>query len=111
MTPTLRIDNHGAPGMRATSVSPANSKLVYSDEAGALELTIKDGQKSLVARDTKATQIFSGPVTTPEERSAMPTTLRKRLEKLESMQGSVFETDGQFKGTESKFIGPPRRSI
>jgi serine protease Do len=105
----IRIDHNGTPGMRAMSINAGNSNLLFSDEAGTLELTMKDGAKSLVAKDKAGTEIFSGPVTTPEERRALPPGVRERLEKLEGMQDMTFRTDGDFKGGEMRIMRP--RSI
>lgn len=107
----MQFENQGAPGLRAVSINPANSKLVANDDEGSLELTIKDGQKSLVAKDPKGAAVFSGPVSTPEERKALPAGIRERLEKLEGMQNSMFHTDGQFRGAETRVAVPKRPAI
>lgn len=107
----IQIDRPGGPGFRAMSINTANSNLVFSDDAGSLELTQKDGVKTLVAKDAKGAELFSGPVTTPEERKALPDAVRARLEKLESMHDVTFRTDGDFKGTEARIVRPLERSI
>ncbi|MEO7415225.1 MAG: PDZ domain-containing protein [Opitutaceae bacterium] len=83
-------------GFRATNVNPGNSSMLFTDEQGSLDLTIKDGKRTLVAKNPKGEQIFSGPVNTPEERSAMPSELRQRLDKLEGMQDFTFKTEEGF---------------
>lgn len=85
-------------GLNAMTVHPGNSNMVYSDEDGSLELTIKDGKKTLVAKNKKGEQVFSGPVDTPEQRKALAPEVRKRLEKIEGMDGFSFRTDGDFHG-------------
>ena len=50
------------------------------DAQGSLELTIVDGKKQVVAKNTKGEQIFSGPINTPEEWKALPEDVRIRLE-------------------------------
>ncbi|MDO8540227.1 MAG: PDZ domain-containing protein [Opitutaceae bacterium] len=107
----IQIDRRGGPGMNATSVHTSNSNLVYSDDAGSLELTIKDGQKSLVAKDGGGKEIFSGPVNTPDERRTMPPEVRARLEKLEGMHNITFRTGPDFKGPERKVVQPFGRGI
>jgi serine protease Do len=107
----MRIEHRDGPGMRAVSINTANSNLVYSDEKGALELTFKDGKKTLVAKDPKGVQQFSGPVTTDDERKAMPPDIRERLEKLEAMHDVTFRTDEDFQGTETKVIEPQAKPI
>ncbi len=97
--------------MRAMRVDRADSNLVYSDDDGSLELAVKNGKKSLVAKSKDGKQEFSGPVNTPEERKAMPGNLRERLEKLESMQNVTFHTDGDFEGAETKVFQPDGKQI
>lgn len=105
------IDRGDAPGFRATSVNPGNSNLVFSDDEGSLELTIKEGRKTLVAKNAKGEQLFSGAVTTPEERAAVPAEIRSRLEQLEGMHDVTFKTDADFRGAETKTIRPLGRPI
>jgi serine protease Do len=84
------------PGFRATNINTSNSNMVFTDDQGALELTIKDGKKTLIAKNPKGEQIYSGPVNTPEERNALPREVRDRLNKIEGMQGFTFQTDDAF---------------
>jgi hypothetical protein len=107
----IHIDHSGGPGVRAISVNTGNSNIAYSDDDGSLDLTMKDGVKTLVAKDPKGTQIFSGPVTTPEERKAMPLEVRERLERLEGMHNMTFHTDADFQGAETKIMRPLGRGI
>jgi serine protease Do len=107
----IQIERHDGPGIRAMSINTGNSNIVFSDDSGALELTTQDGKKSLVAKDPKGAQIFSGPVTTPEERKALPPELRERLERLEGMREMSFKTGGDFQGAETRILRPPGRSI
>lgn len=105
----IPVPTPGAPGLRSLAVNPANSNLVYSDEEGSLELTIKDGRKSLVAKDAKGASLFAGPVDTPEQREALPPAVRERLDRLESMQGVSFEADDAFHGDIRLLHPAPRR--
>jgi hypothetical protein len=84
------------PEVRSLTVHPGNSSMVYTDNDGALELTIKDGKKTLVAKNPKGEQVFSGPIDTPEQRKALAPELAHRLEKIEGMDGFSFQTDGDF---------------
>jgi hypothetical protein len=99
------------PGLFSTSVDRNNSNLVYSDEAGSIELTYKDGHKSIVAKDAKGQPQFSGPVDTPEQRKAMPVDVRGRLEKIESMQDMSFRTDNDFEGGKTMIYHPAGKAI
>lgn len=107
----IQIERREGPGLRAMTLNTANSNLVFNDEHGALELTVKDGQKSLVAKDANGRELFSGPVGTPAERQALPAELRERLERLEGMREMTFKTDGDFQGAEVRVVRPPGRSI
>jgi hypothetical protein len=107
----MHIDRHPEPGMRHTTVNTANSNMVFSDEQGSLDLTIKDGKKTLVAKDAKGTQLFSGPVDTPEQRAALPKEVRSRLDKLEGMQEFSFQTDDDFQGGRVKVVQPGKTKI
>lgn len=103
----------GGPGDRTinVTVNTGNSHVVLDDEKGSLDLTIKDGQKELVAKNPKGEQIFSGPINTPEERKALPDEVRGRLEKLEDSTQFTFKTDGDFKGAETKILRPRGQGI
>lgn len=103
-------DQNSGPGMHSTTVSTSNSNMVFSDEKGSLDLTIKDGQKSLVAKNAKGEQIFSGPINTPDERKALPPEVRERLDKLEGMQEFSFQTDDDFEGN-VKVVRPTKTKI
>jgi hypothetical protein len=110
----VRIEiEHGrkGEGMRAVKINTANSNLVYTDDDGSLELTLKDGKKSLVAKDAKGQQQFAGPATTDEERSHIPDKIRARLEKLESMHDVSFHTGGEFERFESDVAGPEGKGV
>lgn len=99
------------PGLRAMSINSNNSTLVFSDDEGSLELATKEGMKTLSAKDPTGRELFSGPVTTPDERRALPDRVRERLERLEGMREMTFRTDGDFKGAETLFARPLGRSI
>jgi serine protease Do len=105
------IDRSQGPGFRSMSVNTGNSNMVYSDDQGSLELTLKDEKKSLVAKNKKGEQVYAGPVNTPEERKALPDEVRARLEKLEGMQDVTFRTDNDFKGAETRMLRPAPRGI
>ena len=107
----VQIDDNDEQGFRAMALNTGNSNLVFSDDAGSLELTTKDGKKHLVAHSPKGETEFDGPVTTPEERKAVPAAVRSRLEKLESMQDVTFHTDGAFQGTQARVFRPQGEAI
>lgn len=105
------VGRAGESGSHLTKVGAGDSKMLYTDDAGALELTISEGKQSLVAKNAKGEPLFSGPVTTPEERKAMPPEVRERLEKLEGMQEFSFKTGDDFQPSEMKVLQAPARRI
>jgi serine protease Do len=107
----LQAEHSDGPGMHSVSVNTSNSNMMFSDEQGSLDLTIKDGKKTLIAKNAKGEQLFSGPVTTPEERKALPADVRTRLDKLENMQEFSFKTDGDFTPGEVKDVRPLHQGI
>lgn len=107
----IQIERPRGPGVRATSVHPSNSNIVYSDDEGSLELTMAEGRKTLVAKDASGQELYSGPVNTPEERSKLPPPVRERLEKLEAMHNVTFRTDENFRGAETRVFRPFGRGI
>ncbi len=110
-TINMHVERDDGPGMHSITVNTSNSNMVFSDEQGSLDLTIKEGKKTLVATDAKGKQLFSGPVNTPEERKALPAEVRARLDKLESMQEFSFKTDGDFQPGETKDVRVQRHGI
>jgi hypothetical protein len=105
------IERQGGPTPRVTMLNPGKSEIMFSDEAGTLELKIDDGQKELTAKDPKGTVIFAGPINTPEERQALPEGVRPRLEKILQMRGFSFTLDGDFRSS-APIVSPlPGRQI
>lgn len=102
----IQVDPRKGPGFRAMALHTANSNMVFNDDEGSLELKAQEGVKTLIAKDAKGAQLFSGPVNTPEERKAMPAAVRTRLEKLEGMHDITFRTDGDFQGAEVRVLRP-----
>lgn len=102
----IQIDPEKGPGFRAMAVRTDDSTLTLSDEAGSLELRFQDGKKRLTAKDPSGAEVFSGPVNSPEERSALPPELHARLERLEGMRDLSFRTGAEFRGTETRIVRP-----
>lgn len=94
----------------SVTVNTGNSHMVLNDDAGSIELTIKEGKKELVAKNAKGEQIFSGPVNTPEERKSLPGDVRDRLERLEDSTQFGVKPGADFK-TETKVFRPRGQSI
>lgn len=102
----MRIDRDQGPGMRAMTIHPGNSDVVYSDEAGSLEIATKGKSRTLTAKKPNGDPLFNGPIDTPEQRRALPNEVRERLEKIESMDDVSFQADMDFEGAETKVFAP-----
>jgi serine protease Do len=89
----IQMDAEHGPGFRAMALHTSNSSMVFSDDDGSLELSSRDGLKTLVAKDAKRELLFSGPVNTPEERKA-------------GMHDLTFRTDGEFRGGQLRVVRP-----
>ncbi len=62
----------------------SRARITLRDREGELELAVKDGQRTLVAKNPNGEIIFSGPVDSPAQRDALPASLRARLATLEA---------------------------
>jgi serine protease Do len=87
-------------------VNTENSRFVLRDESGTLELSLAEGKKTLVAKGTDGKVIHEGPVDTPEQREALPAELRKRLERMEGMEGFRMPEARELPRTRMRVISP-----
>jgi serine protease Do len=94
------------PGFRVMSINTGNSTLNFNDDEGSIELTLREGAKSVVAKDRDGKVVFSGPANSAEERKAMPAEVRARLDKVEGMREMSFRTDGEFQGVQNRTMRP-----
>jgi serine protease Do len=99
-----RVEKDGEPEIRIFKVNTGNSHVSFTDRLGALELTVVDGKQTLVAKNAKGEQLFSGPVDTPEQRKALPQEVRERLDRLEGQikVDLSYKIDGDFKNSDPK---------
>lgn len=67
----------------AVTYNMANARLVMKDDTGEVELTTKDGKRSLVAKNAQGETLFDGPIDTEEQRKTLPEDVRKKLEMIE----------------------------
>ena len=103
----------GAPEVRIFKVNPDNSHVSFEDGNGTtLDLTTANGRQTLVARDSKGTELFSGPVDTPEQRKSVPPDVLKRFDELQARIKAdlSYKLDGSFKGPDSRFGVPSAQS-
>ena len=69
------------PGVRAAQVLNSSSTSL-SDGEHSLTLTTTDGEKRLLAKDMAGKVLFDGPVTTDEQRKAVPPEILKKLDNM-----------------------------
>jgi hypothetical protein len=70
----------------------SNANMIFQDQKGRLEVTVKDGKKRLVAKDDKDKVVFDGPIDTDEQRKAVPPEIAEKLAQLEG-KASRFDLD------------------
>ena len=81
-----RVEGPGGPGSARISIFRAREgQTLIEDGDGRLEISFKDGQRQLTAKNEKGETTFSGPIETPEQRKLVPADLLQRLEKLEKL--------------------------
>ena len=81
---------HGPAGAGTSHVSIMalpRAVLVFSDEAGAVELRQEHGKRLLEVRDKDNKVTFNGEVTTPEQRAKLTPEVLARLGKVEAVDG------------------------
>ena len=91
-----RVAGDGA--KEVTIVNPANSRVVFTDDEGSLEVSHKDGKKSLVAKGPDGAVIYDGAIDTAAQREKLPASVRARLEQVEKMKEFSFTPDGALEG-------------
>ena len=66
-------------------------RMMMKDTDGEIEVTMRDGQRSLTAKNAAGETVFSGPIDTPEQRAAVPEPFRKKLSAIEAQQRDFNE--------------------
>ena len=61
------------------------------DSDGEIEITMRDGQRTLVAKNADGETVFTGPIGTPEQRAAVPEPFRAKLGTIEARQRDFNE--------------------
>jgi serine protease Do len=93
--------------LRVSLFEPKEAVMVFDDGGGQLELEFKEGKKQLKAKSPKGDVLFSGPVETEEERKALPADVKKRLEKMESMDVRVPAAPAKLRTAPGVALPPP----
>jgi hypothetical protein len=106
---TIRSSGEG--NGKVTIINTRDGNVVFNDKDGMMKLTSENGQRMLLAKGVTGATLFSGPVSTPEERKALSPELRDRLEKLENMKGLSFKTDSDFEPGDIRVAPPNPHSI
>jgi hypothetical protein len=75
--------DHVAPGGGAIALTDAGGHVVLKDAQSTLDLDLKEGKPfMLVARDRAGNEIYNGPVTTEDQRNALPPTIAQKLQQV-----------------------------
>jgi len=94
----------GAGTPRVSIMALPRAVLVYSDDAGAVELRHEEGRRLLEVRDKDNKVTFNGDVTSPELRAKLPADVRGRLEKVEAVDRLDVETPKEFETDERSLM-------
>lgn len=103
------VSDQIAPVVRMLNINSGN--VVFSDDAGAIELKTKDGGKILIVKSPEGEVIFDGPVNSDEERSELDEVIRLRLEKVEGIETLEFHTDENFEAEDVRILAPRGGSV
>lgn len=83
-----------------------NLHMKWHDGTHELAITRKDNKKHLIAKDKNGKVLFDGPIETEEDRKAVPSEIKPKLEKLEtSTKIRVFPSSVPRKGVVPGFHG------
>jgi len=77
--------HEGGPMTRVTRINKNRGNVVLVDDAGRVEMKMKDQVRHVIVKDKDGNTLFDGPVTTEAEREALAPKIRERLQKVESM--------------------------
>jgi membrane-associated protease RseP (regulator of RpoE activity) len=75
-----------APGSPHVMIFRPQTRIVYREDDMTLEVFADQNGQKLEARGPDGAVIFSGPIATPEQRSAVPAPLQKYLQKLDALE-------------------------
>ena len=77
--PEVKVHNNNF----STTWNTSSARVVLKDDAGEIEVSAENGQRTLVARNAKGEEVFKGPINTEEERAAVPPEFREKLKQVE----------------------------
>jgi hypothetical protein len=61
----------------------ADARMLVKDDTGEIEISTKDGQRMLLAKNAQGETVFDGPIQTEEQRKALPEDIRKKVEMIQ----------------------------
>jgi hypothetical protein len=68
----------------AVTYHTRDAKMLMKDDSGEVEVSLKDGQRQLIAKDAQGAVVFEGTIDTEEQRKALPEDIRKKVELIEA---------------------------
>lgn len=95
--------DEGGPMKRVTRINKNRGNIVLVDDAGRVELKMKDTVRHVLVKDKDGKTLFEGPVNNDTDRAALTPEVRERLKKVESMVDMDFTLDDD---AETKEIVP-----
>lgn len=97
----------GPPVPPGPSGAGENVKIVQRDEAGTVELSVRQGEHHLRVLDAAGKALFDGPVTSEEQREALTPEVRARLESLPELKSLEARPGGRLPTGRIYHVTPP----
>jgi len=66
-----------------------NAKVLFTDASGKIEISTKDGHRTLLATSLQGETVFTGAIDTAEQVSSVPEDIRKKVAWLEEKASGV----------------------
>lgn len=95
----------------ARIVSTGNANVVFSDEAGTVEIKSASGTRVAKVTDASGKVLFDGPLAEVETRDDLPAEVKDRLAKLHHLETIDLEAGVGGMSFESNVVEPAKRKI
>ena len=97
------IDDEG-PVKRVTRINTNRRNVVFVDDAGRVEITMKESGRQVLIKDKDGKVLFDGPVNSEKDRAAMSPEALKRLQQVESQVDMDYTLDKDAQTKETSIV-------
>lgn len=100
------------PGQGTTILDLPKGNIVYSDDAGSVEVVADGAKRTLTVKDAKGGSLFNGSIATKEERDQLPAEIKNRINQIETANMSMeIGKEFRFEGADIRQSMPPPKKI